>query len=77
MAKMGPIPRKKFIQRLSRLGFVGPFHGRKHDFMVRPTDERRATMPREDAKSREIGIALQMRILKQIDVSTTEWLSLD
>lgn len=35
MPRFGPITRKNLIQCLQRLGFVGPFSGGKHQFMVR------------------------------------------
>lgn len=30
-------------------------------------------LPREDAKSREIGVELQKRLLREIGCSTEEW----
>lgn len=75
MSRMTPISRKEFIRRLKALGFEGPFHGGKHDFMRRPSDRLKLALPREDAKSREIGVELQKRILREIGVSTQEWLS--
>ena len=77
MAKMGPISRKVLIRRLRRLGFEGPFPGGSHDFMRRASDQMRVPIPRDDAKSREIGVELQKRILSEIGVSTKDWCALD
>ncbi|MBU1613920.1 type II toxin-antitoxin system HicA family toxin [bacterium] len=35
MAKLSPISWTKFVQRLHRLGFEGPYQGGKHPFMVK------------------------------------------
>ena len=76
MASMGPISRRELIKRLSALAFDGPFHGSRHDYMRRPTYQLKVPLPRADAKSREIGVELQKRILREIGVSTKEWLAL-
>lgn len=76
MSRMTPLSRKELIRRLRRLGFDGPYHGGKHDFMLRTSDRMRLALPREDAKSREIGIELQKRILREIGVSTGQWTAL-
>jgi predicted RNA binding protein YcfA (HicA-like mRNA interferase family) len=77
MAKMRPISWRELIRRLQRLGFAGPFPGTRHDCMRRPTDQVKVPVPRADAKSREIGVELQKRILRQIGASREEWMSLD
>ena len=76
MPRMVPITRKIFIQRLKMLDFDGPFHGGKHDFMRRPSDQLKIALPRADAKSREIGVELQKRILREIGVTTKEWITI-
>jgi predicted RNA binding protein YcfA (HicA-like mRNA interferase family) len=73
---MAPIKRREMIRRLQALGFEGPFPGSKHDAMRRPQDRLRVALPREDAKSREIGVELQKRILREIGVSTEVWTAL-
>ena len=76
MARMGPVSRNALIRRLKHLGFEGPYHGGKRDFMRRPSDQLKLALPRADAKSREIGVELQKRMLREIGVSTGEWLGL-
>jgi predicted RNA binding protein YcfA (HicA-like mRNA interferase family) len=70
---MVPISRKEMVRRLRRLGFAGLFRGGKHDFMRRPSDRLKIALPRADAKSREIGIELQKRILREIGATIKEW----
>ena len=76
MDRMAPISRKELTRRLKKLGFDGPFHGSKHDFMVRHADEYRLPLPRKDAKSREVGVSLQKRITKEIAVTREQWMAL-
>ncbi len=35
MPKFGPIKRKDLIRYLRQLGFIGPYSGGKHQFMVK------------------------------------------
>lgn len=76
MARMVPLSRRELIRRLRVLGFEGPHSGGKHDFMRRPSDQMKLALPRADAKSREIGVELQKRILRESGVTTEKWLSL-
>lgn len=75
MSQLGPIKRKELIRRLKALGFEGPYGGARHDVMRRSADQAKVPIPRDDAKSREIGVPLQKRILLEIGVSTQEWVS--
>jgi hypothetical protein len=76
MPGMHPISRKVLVRRLEKLGFEGPFPGGRHDFMRRSSDRLKLALPRADAKSREIGVELQKRILREIGISTSEWTAL-
>ena len=76
MPRMVPISRKELIHRLKKLGFDGPFGGRRHDFMVRDTDQYRLPLPRKDAKNREIGVGLQKRIINEVAVTARQWMEL-
>lgn len=75
MPRMVPISRRELILRLRKLGFEGPYHGGKHDFMRRSSDQLRVALPREDAKSREIGVELKKRILRETGISTADWMN--
>lgn len=76
MPRVVPITRREFIRRLRLLGFEGPYSGGKHDFMRRPSDSVKLALPRDDAKSREIGVELQKRVLREIGASTAQWMGL-
>jgi hypothetical protein len=73
MSRMIPISRRELIRKLRQLRFEGPFDGGNHDVMRRPSDQLKVPIPRDDAKSREIGIELQKRIMREIGVSTKQW----
>lgn len=67
--KPNPVKRGVLIARLKRLGFVGPYSGGKHQFLVR--DLARLILPNPHAG--EIGPALLSRSLQQAGVSRDEW----
>jgi len=46
MSRWTPCKRRKFIQRLIRLGFEGPFPGTRHQFMI--YGEYRLAIPSND-----------------------------
>jgi hypothetical protein len=76
MSRWSPCKRSDFIRRLHRLGFVGPFAGGKHQFMV--FQQARLAIPSNDEYSvpqlkvmiREVGVLLGRSISQQ------EWNSL-
>ena len=49
MSRWTPCKRRVFVQRLRRLGFVGPFSGTRHQFMV--LGQRRLAIPSNDEYS--------------------------
>lgn len=71
--KLNPVKRGLLIMRMKRLGFVGPYSGGKHQFLVR--ESARLILPNPHAS--EIGPALLSRILQQAGVSREEWDSTD
>jgi predicted RNA binding protein YcfA (HicA-like mRNA interferase family) len=73
MSRLSPISRRALIARLRKLGFEGPYAGRKHELMVRGT--RRLVLP--NVHARDIGIDLLQRVLRQAGVSREEWQSTD
>ena len=70
MAKLVPISRRKFIQRLHTLGFEGPFAGGKHAQMKRGG----LTLIIPNEHEGEIGPGFLSRLLKQAGISREEWL---
>lgn len=69
MPKLSPVSWKEFVKRMRVIGFEGPFAGGKHPFMIR--GDVVLTIPNLHRK--EIGVALLSRILKEADISRTEW----
>ncbi len=70
MRKLPPVSRQKFIQRLRKLGFEGPFAGGKHPQMKR--GDLTFIIPNEHEG--DIGPGFLHRLLKQGGVSREEWL---
>jgi predicted RNA binding protein YcfA (HicA-like mRNA interferase family) len=73
MAKLTSISWIKLVQKLSKLGFEGPYYGGKHPYMVK--GDTVLTIPNPHKK--EIGVDLLSRILKQADIERDEWLKED
>ena len=69
MPHFGPISRRDLVANLKRLGFAGPYPGRRHEFMVRGD----ATPIIPNPHGSDIGIGLLSRVLKQAGVSREEW----
>ena len=70
MASLSPVSHRELVRRLRRLGFVGPFAGGRHLYMVK--DDLRLVIP--NAHRGEIGPALLARILKQAGVERDVWI---
>ena len=71
MPPVGPIRRRDLIKNLRRLGFVGPFAGGKHEFMVRQADKLRLTIP--NPHRGEISKPFLLEVLREADISRDEW----
>ncbi len=70
MSRLLPVSRRELIERLSRLGFEGPYTGGRHQFMLR--GDRRLILP--NPHRGEISVDLLARLLRQSGVSREEWL---
>jgi len=68
--KLTPISWSKFVKRLRKLGFEGPYQGGKHPYMVKGNLV--LTIPSPHRK--EINIDLLSRILRQAKIDRVEWL---
>lgn len=68
-SKLSSIKRGNLIARLKQLGYVGPFSGGKHQFLIRGST--RLILP--NPHSTEIGPSLLARILQQAGVNRDEW----
>ena len=71
MPPFGPIRRKELFRFLRELGFLGPYSGGKHEFMVRESDQLRLTIP--NPHKGEIGKPLLSEILREAGISRDEW----
>ena len=72
MPSWKPIKQKELVKHLKKLGFEGPYSGGKHPFMVK--DDLVLTIP--NAHKKDIGISLLSRVLKNADISRSEWESM-
>jgi predicted RNA binding protein YcfA (HicA-like mRNA interferase family) len=71
MPPFGPIRRKDFIRLLKELGFIGPYSGGRHEFMLRESDRLRLTMP--NPHKGEIGKSLLAELLREAGISRADW----
>ncbi|MGB3478334.1 MAG: type II toxin-antitoxin system HicA family toxin [bacterium] len=69
MSKLTPISRIDLIKRLRKFGFVGPYRGGKHQFMIK--NDIRLTLPNPHRK--KVAIDLLVRILRQAGISKSAW----
>ncbi len=65
-----PIKWKELVSKLRRFGFIGPFVGGKHPYMVKGNLVLTIPNPHKG----DIGISLLIRILKQAQISKNDWL---
>lgn len=64
------ISRRVLIRKFKALGFVGPFSGGKHQFMVKGRKKIRIPNPHGD---REIDMSLVREVLRQADIKIEDW----
>jgi predicted RNA binding protein YcfA (HicA-like mRNA interferase family) len=69
MARLAPVSRREFIERLQALGFEGPYAGGRHEFMLR--GERRLIVP--NPHRGDISPDLLIRLLRQAGITRQEW----
>lgn len=70
MPKLSPISQKKFISKLIKLGFSGPFQEGNHPYMVCGS----ITLTIPNPHDGDISVDLLVRILRQAGISRQEWL---
>lgn len=69
MPPFEPIKRRELIRYLRKLGFEGPYSGKKHQFMLK--DNLKLIVP--NPHQGDIGKNLLAEILRQAGVSREEW----
>ena len=72
MPTFGSIKRKELICYMRKLGFIGPYAGGKHQFMVKENHRVRIPNPHKT----DIGKNLLNQILMQADIDKHKWESL-
>ena len=70
MPKLGPVSWKELVRRLKFFGFDGPFAGGRHLYMTKGGLV--LTIP--NPHSKDIGVELLQRILKQGWINRKDWL---
>ena len=66
------VSRRNLVRKFKNRGFIGPFSGGKHQFMVRGDLKIRVPNPHG---SGEISDSLLREILRQAGISKQEWAS--
>ncbi|MBW1919643.1 MAG: type II toxin-antitoxin system HicA family toxin [Deltaproteobacteria bacterium] len=61
---------KELIRRFRRLGYLGPFSGGKHQFMIKGRKKIRIPNPHG---TKDIHVSLLKEILRQAGVTEEEW----
>jgi predicted RNA binding protein YcfA (HicA-like mRNA interferase family) len=70
MARLSPVSWQQLVQRLTELGFQGPYAGGRHP-QLRRAD---LTVILPNKHPGDISVGLLSRILRQAGVSREEWL---
>jgi hypothetical protein len=64
------ISRRELVRKFRSLGYLGPFSGKRHQFMKKGSRKIRIPNPHE---SGDIDVSLVREILRQAGVSNAEW----
>ncbi|MUL39447.1 type II toxin-antitoxin system HicA family toxin [Gloeocapsopsis dulcis] len=72
MPPFGPIKRRDLIAYLREIGFVGPFSGKKHQFMSKGALRVRIPNPHQG----DISKGLLATVLAEAGISREEWESI-
>ncbi len=70
MPKLAPVSFSELVRKLRALGFIGPFGGGKHLFMVK--EDLRLTVP--NPHRQDIGVDLLKRVLRRGEIDRNEWI---
>lgn len=74
MSKITPLKPQEVIRKLRALGFEGPYPGGKHQRMVNLATGKIIPVPFH--KGHDVSTGLIREIIREIDISRDEWLSL-
>ena len=65
-----PVSWKELVRKLKKLGFIGPFVGGKHPYMIKGNLVLTIPNPHKG----DIGVQLLVKILKQARIRKDEWI---
>jgi hypothetical protein len=69
MPKISPLSFEELVRKLKSVGFIGPFPGGKHLFMIK--NQLRLTLP--NSHREKIGVDLRRRLMRQGEITRSEW----
>ncbi|MFA6256116.1 MAG: type II toxin-antitoxin system HicA family toxin [Candidatus Absconditabacterales bacterium] len=72
MPRLVPLKPEEVIEKLRKLGYIGPETGGKHLHMTKGSD----IIPIPIHGGQEIGVGLISKIIKEAGISRDEWISL-
>lgn len=76
MSRWTPCKRAEFVRRLRRLGFDGPYSGKRHQFLVF-ADYRLAIPSNPEYSVPQLRMMLrETEVILKREISVTEWQSL-
>lgn len=70
--RISPVSRSELIRRLKSFGWMGPYSGGRHQYMVKGSAQ--ITIPNPHG-GREIGVNLLKLVLDEAGISRDEWLT--
>ncbi len=74
MPRLSPLKSRKVIQKLQKLGFVGPVAGGRHARMIHP--ETGQIIPVPIHKGKDVSVGLIRAIIREAGITPAEWLRL-
>lgn len=73
MPKLSPLSWRELVVRLKALGFIGPYEGGKHPYMVK--GDLVLTLP--NPHKQQISVDLLKRLLNQAGIDRDTWLNVN
>lgn len=69
--RLTPVTWKELVRKLKRFGFIGPFIGGRHPYVIKGNLVLTIPNPHKG----DIGISLLVKILKQARINKDEWIN--
>lgn len=69
MPKLQPLSQRKLVQKLRKLGFLGPYQAGKHPYMIKNDIVLTTPNPHE----KDVSADLLIRILRQGNIKKDDW----